>query len=259
MKSENAFDIMPRNSTIGLIFLTLVFIGLSLLTMHQPLYGNIPINIILPIIILLKLDMVFFEKLKLSTLLLMRIWVVLIFLSIVNVKMALNVILIFLCINIFEATITDFRKGNIYNSITGTALILSVPLLQGEWNGVYYLFSCEGVIFWIAAYTLWNWTFVTNEFSNSIAKLHIGILLTPIIGLLILGNPAAWFILRGNSLTIGGITQIYKKGYWEKYFSDSKLSRFIVFTKQKSFQLVLMIINIVLIAVPVLYYFIQLK
>ncbi len=65
-----------------------------------------------------------------------------------------------------------------------------------------------GTIFWIIAYTIWNWIFVTNEFSDSISRLHVGILLAPIVSCLLLWTPGYWLIFRANSLTFGGCVQM---------------------------------------------------
>lgn len=73
MKNQSNNSITSKiNQNLGLILLTAFFTGIALLTMFFPLAANIPINIIIPVIILARLNMVFFERLKLSTLILMR-------------------------------------------------------------------------------------------------------------------------------------------------------------------------------------------
>lgn len=239
-------------SNVLLLVLTVIITGVSMLTSFQPLWANIPLNIIIPIIVLLKLKTVFFEKLKLSTLLIMRTLIVFAVLGVISGDFYVNLVLIFLGINILEATFTDLKRKKYYNVVTGLVMVASIFLLKGVWLGKYYVASSNniyGMIAWIIAYTIWNWIFVTNEFSPSIAKLHVGILAAPIIGSLITGNPGFWLIFRGNSLTTGGNIQIANKEYLEENLKDSSFTRLVNYTKKDSVQLVLMIVNLVLMGI----------
>lgn len=239
-------------SNLVLLALTVIITGISMLTSFQPIWANIPFNIIIPIVVLLKLKTVFFEKLKLSTLLVMRTLVVFAVLGIIPGDFYVNLVLVFLGINILEATFTDFKRKKYFNFVTGIIMTGSVFLLKGLWLGKYYEASSNniyGMVAWIIAYTIWNWIFVTNEFSPSIAKLHVGILAAPIIGSILTANPGFWLIFRANSLTTGGNIQIANKEYLEKTLEDSSFTKFVHWTKKDSVQIVLMILNIALMGV----------
>ena len=125
-------------SNLILLALTVLITGISMLTSFQPIWANIPFNIVIPIIVLLKLKTVFFEKLKLSTLLVMRTLVVFAVLGVIPGDFYVNLVLVFLGINILEATFTDFRRKKYFNFVTGIVMTASVFLLKGLWLGKYY-------------------------------------------------------------------------------------------------------------------------
>lgn len=239
------------NPFVLLVLLTALMTALSVLTSYQPIWANVPINIIMPIVVLLKLKPVFFERLKLSTLLLMRILIVFSVLNIFPGDLYVKIVLIFLCINILEATLTDLKRKKYCNVITGIALIASIFFINIEWLDYYYLASSKGsigMIFWIIAYTIWNWIFVTNEFSPSIAKFHLGVLVSPLLYIIFNFNPSLWLIFRGNSLTIAGIIQISNKEYLEEKFISENFSKFVQTTTKKNTQIILMLINLALLS-----------
>lgn len=243
------------NQNLLLVLLTALFTILAMLTSYNPIWANIPINVVIPTIVLLKLKTVFFEKLKLSTLVLMRALIVFAALGFLNGHLYVKIVLIFLAINIIEATLTDLKRKKYFNVVTGLLLTVSILAMTGTWFGKYYdanLPTSLGTVLWWIAYTIWNWFFVTNEFSPSIAKYHIGVLASPIIGVLITMNPGLWLIFRANSLTIAGFIQIAKKQTWEKSLKNQKFSVFVETTQKNSIQLLFMIINIALIAASVL-------
>lgn len=252
------------------IFTVLIF-GISILTSFQPIWANIPINVIIPLLVLIFLKTVFFEKMKLSTLMIMRALILLPILGVFDPSIYVKIVLIFLVVNILEATVTDFKKKKYFNFVTGLLLaITTIPVFwfsshwvgSGDaiWGGPYYVadtiatsgsFAVAGTICWIIAYTIWNWLFVTTEFSSSIAYLHIGILLSPLLGIICFLNPGLWLIFRANSLTVGGILQISNKSFLEQKLANEKISTFIELIRKTSVQIVLMIINIILIMIPV--------
>lgn len=117
------------------------------------------------------------------------------------------------------------------------------------------MYHIEGFTIWatvayMIGYTIWNCIFVSGEFSPSVSLMHIGFLLTPIIGSLILiavtKNPAVgfsfWLLFRANTLTFGGIMQIAGKNYWEENLHNDKFTRFIDWSHKTSVQIVAMII-----------------
>lgn len=230
---------------------TACVLGVSMLTSYQPILGNIPLNVIPALLVLIYLKPVFFEKLKLSTLVIMRTLIVLAVANIIPGQIYVNLVLIFLIINILEATITDFKHKQYYNFVTGLVLTGSVFLLKGVWEGGIYsanAFNVSATIAWIIAYTLWNWIFVTGEFSPAISLMHVGILLAPILGTIITKNPGIWLLLRANTLTFGGILQISNKKYFEKSFKNERFTDFIDFIHKTNVQLGFMVVNLGLLA-----------
>lgn len=244
-----------KNSPLGQFIIWFMFtssiLGVSILTSYEPLWANIPFNIIPGILVLIFLKPVFFEKLKLSTLILMRTFIVFAALGIVSGDFYVKICLVFLIINILEATFTDFKHKQYYNFITGLVLAASVLLLKGTWMGGIYAADAASnmaTIAWFIAYTLWNWIFVTGEFSASIALMHVGFLLAPIAGTIITKTPGFWLIFRANTLTFGGILQIANKEFFEDAFENKGFADFVEKTQKKSLQLAFMIFNLALLA-----------
>lgn len=256
-----------RNQNILLLILTISFTAASMLAAAQPILVNILVNVILPIIILSVCKLVFFERLKLTTLTLLRIAIVFAVFNILDRQFFVTLVLIFLAINILEATFTDiFRYKRYLNGITGLALTVSILFLRGSWvdlSGLtdlgffskfmhmyeFHAATTIGTICWIIAYTIWNWVFVTNEFSASVSKLHVGILASPILGCLVTGNPGYWLAFRAGSLAFGGCMQISEKEYIEENLHSSKFEKFVEGSKKPAVQIPLMIVNLALIAV----------
>jgi hypothetical protein len=247
-------------SAIKLVLFLTLFTGTALLTMFQPLWANIPLNIIIPALLLMFMEMVFFERMKLSTLICMRLLVVVTILGLFSGPTCVKIVLVLWMINILEATITDLTKKHYFNAITGFALTLSLFTFftqenLASWNGIYYtLFfnGTAGTICWIISYTLWNWDFVSYDFPPSIAKLHLAVLASPIVGALITGNPGVWFILRGNSLTTAGVTEIAFKKKIDASLESTRMTNFVEKVHTFPIQLSLMIVNVLLVAVPVI-------
>ena len=83
------------------------------------------------------------------------------------------------------------------------------------------------------AYTIWNWIFVSNEFSDSVALMHVGFLSAPLLGCLftsgmgVFGGLGMWLLLRANSLAIGGWMQIGAKDWFEREFANARFSKFV--------------------------------
>lgn len=230
----------------------IVITAVSMFTSYQPLWGNVPINVIIPIVVLISLKPVFFERLKLSTLILIRALIAVVVLGFMDGTLYVKIVLAFLIINILEATFTDLKYKKYYNFVTGLALAASVLVLKGTWLGNFYVADAAtafGTICWIIAYTIWNWIFVTDEFSPSIAWLHIGILAAPILGCLLVWTPGMWLIFRANSLTFGGVLQIVNKEFFEEKLENEKFTKFVLATQKNSVQLVLMVINLVLLGI----------
>ena len=244
----------------------------SFLTSYFPVWANIPVNVVLPFLVLIYLKTVFFEKLKLSTLIVLRtVIVVAVFMDYfanIGGLWFVYVVLAFLSINILEATFTDLKYKKYFNFVTGLVLAASVLALAPSWvnlSGKSFAFSYIyeannsaptaqyafwGTVCWIIAYTIWNWIFVTDEFSPAIAYLHFAILGMPLLGCIITRNPGLWLVFRANSLTCGGILQISCKQIFEEKLKNEKMTAFVKTSQKTGVQAVLMIINLALLAVP---------
>ena len=245
------------------IMFTAAITGMAIISALYPLQGNIPLIVIPSVLVLIFSKPVFFERLKLTTLLTMRILIVLAALRLFNPQVFVDCIMLMLIINILEATFTDLlRYQKYFNAVSGFALALGVITLRGLWQfdapiGDYYL--ARGAvpaitIMYALAYTLWNWIFVTNEFSSSVALMHVGFLGAPLIGSLCTlglgayGGIGMWLLLRANSLSIGGWMQIAAKDWFERGFYHERFDRFVTWTKGRNVQIACMIINLALIA-----------
>lgn len=258
---------MKRNQVevlFKLIMFTSSIASMALISALYPIYANIPLIVIPSILVLLLAKPVFFEKLKLSTLVIMRILIIFAALGLINTQLYVNLILWMLIINILEATFTDLLKHKkYYNAISGFAVAIGVFALSGFWVnnaivGNYYLvngYSKLITFLYVIAYTIWNWIFVTNEFSSSVSLMHIGFLSAPLIGCLCtswmneLGGIGMWLLLRANSLSIGGWLQIGAKNWFENEFFEENFNSFVNWTKGKNIQILFMLINVLLIGI----------
>lgn len=261
-KRIEEFPARPRTEICyKLLMFTAAITGMALLSAFYPVWGNVPLIVIPSLLTLFFAKPVFFEKMKLTTLVAMRTLVVLAAFRLFNPQVYVDLILLALIVNILEATFTDiFRYKRIWNGISGIALAAGVVALKGVWQPVgelpfgmdYYLVGGPGLvtIFYIIAYTLWNWIFVTDEFSPSVALMHVGFLAAPILGCICtlgmgpLGGFQMWLLLRACTLSIGGWLQIGIKGWFEREFFDEKFAKFVDWVHTTPVQVVCMIINV---------------
>ena len=267
------------------LMFTVTILGISVLTSKYQAYGNIPFNIICGIIVLFAMKPVFFEALKLSTLLVGRIIVLFACFSLLPGEIFVMIVLTLYIINILEATMTDFFKNKQYfNGVSGLFIAAgaSAFFLGSTWgvtqvanSPIYFIdgysqlgsfvpFTSDyfvsqttilgnvtgtttvGIAITVAmmiAYTIWNWLFVTGEFSSSVALMHIGFLLAPIFGVFVgplvgmgrfgyLPDPGLWLLFRASTLTFGGILQIGGKRWFEENFNYEPFDRKVTFIKQ---------------------------
>jgi hypothetical protein len=261
---EPQFPSRPRMELFAKwLMFTAAILFMAIMSMFYPVEANIPLIVVPSILVLIFAKPVMFEKLKLTTLVIMRIIIVFAAFRLFNPQIYVDVILLMLIINILEATFTDLLKHKKYfNAISGFALALGVISLKGAWAygaplGNYYLVTGPTLavtLCYVIAYTLWNWIFVTDEFSPSVSLMHIGFLGAPILGSLAtlglgsFGGFGMWLLLRANTLSIGGWLQISCKGWFEKEFYSPKFAAFIAWTHKSLPQVIFMIINLALIA-----------
>ncbi len=256
------------------LMFTAAILGMAIMSAFYPVSANVIFIVIPSLLALFFAKPVFFERLKLTTLVTMRILIVFAALRFFNPQVYVDAILLMLIINILEATFTDiFRYKRYCNGVSGIALAIGVIALKGSWAyaspvGNYYITSGAPmesnttaamliILFYVIAYTIWNWLFVTNEFSDSVALMHVGFLGAPIIGGLCtmglgwFGGLNMWLLLRANTLSIGGWMQIFCKDWFEREFKSEGFSKFVAWTKKDGPQIVFMIINVALIVAAI--------
>lgn len=292
------YKVTPGLDTVLKWFMfTVTILGVSVLTSKFQAYGNIFFNIVLGIIVLIAMKPVFFETLKLSTLLVGRFIVLFACFGLLPGPIFVIIVLGLYIINILEATMTDFFKNKQYfNGVSGlfVAIGASAFFLGSTWgttttaySPIYFIdgfsklgsevaftseyFTNQATIFnsavtgtttvgiaitvaMMIAYTIWNWLFVTGEFSSSVALMHIGFLLAPILGVFIgplvgMGrfgmapDPGLWLLFRASTLTFGGILQIGGKNWFEQNFYLEKFDKAVNYIKNsKPIQITCMII-----------------
>ncbi len=257
IKAKLSAQMDKLNSNALLLLFTIVLILATFFSSFQPIWGNIPLTIILPFIVLLSLKVVFFEKLKISTLIIIRVLILLPIFGLWDGHSFVKIILPFMGINILEASLVDFKRKKYYNAITGLALIATLFFMTSSWFGTYYTNYATNEVgevcfyatwAWAIVYTIWNWFFICFEFKTGIAFLHVGILFAPVF-LGIVYGPEYWMITRAYSLTFGGgVVQIFFKEFFERKFSSPKWDAFVEKAKNERVQLSFMIINLVLLA-----------
>ncbi len=250
------------------IMFTSAISGMGMAASLFPLSANVLFVMIPSTYVLLFAKPVIFERLKLTTLLIPKFILIFAALRFFNPQLLVDFLLLMLMINILEATFTDLLKHKkYYNAISGFVLAIGVIGLKGMWSynapvGNFYLvegFNLTATICYIIAYTIWNWIFVTDEFSPAVALMHVGFLLAPIIGCIstlwmgAAGGFGMWMLIRSNTLAIGGWLQIGAKNWFEKEYHNDRFAKFIEKVQSTPVQIILMTINIVLIGV-VLYY-----
>lgn len=280
------------------LMFTVTILGVSVLTSKFQVYGNITLNLICGIIVLFAMKPVFFESLKLSTLLVGRFIVLFACFGLLPGPIFVMIVLSLYVINVLEATMTDFFKNKQYfNGVSGLFMAAGAAALflgstwgttEALYSPIYFIdgfsnlgssvpFATTNTIFTeqaritgavtgtttfgiaitvctMIAYTIWNWLFVTGEFSSSVALMHIGFLLAPIIGVFVgplvgmgrfgyLPDPGLWLLFRASTLTFGGILQIGGKRWFEENFKYEPFDKAVTHIKNsKPIQITCMLI-----------------
>ncbi|QEN08168.1 hypothetical protein EXM22_09280 [Oceanispirochaeta crateris] len=242
----------------------LIILIMSCLSSFFPLWGNMVLAVIFPIIVLLTKEMVSFEKIKLTTLLGGRILTALTAVYLFPENWLLVIVALLMYINITEAILADAKKKRWENAIAGAAVLATTHLLfTSSWISIsesgsviqigYYIITHKAIVFWILAYTLWNFNFVTGEFSSSVSLYHIAILSTPLIISFSIGLPGLWVLTRATSLTTAGALQILRKPSIESGLESERFGRFIRTFQKREIQICLMIVVILLSIVSFFY------
>jgi hypothetical protein len=241
----------PLPGTLALIGFAVLLAAVATLTSFSPILANVPINVVAPVLVLLCVKSETFEKIKLVTLVTTRLLIVLPALALMRGDLYVTIVLGFLVVNILEAAIADLvKRRNWYNFAAGLALAGSVFAMRGSWHGTYYTLQMPGLTFWIASYTLWNWLFVTGEFSPSIGKLHIGVLAAPIAACAVFADPGLWMIMRSTSLTFAGTVQLAYRERIESGLAGDGYAAFVERFKSPGIRAALMVVCIALALAP---------
>lgn len=135
MKETKTLACGKADILIKWIMFTAAITGMAIFSAFYPIAGNVPMIVIPSILVLFFAKPVFFERLKLTTLLTMRIIIVFAALKLFNPQVYVDLIMLALIINILEATFTDLlRYKKYFNAISGFALALGVISLRGLWQ-----------------------------------------------------------------------------------------------------------------------------
>lgn len=214
-----------RQQGMGMVAFTVILITVAVLTMYFPLAANIPINILLPLGVLIFGKFILFERIKILLLIPGRILIVITVLGFMSGGLLVAIIFWLLRLNILEATLQDLKTKRYFNAASGVLLIASSWSFSGYWNGVYYLTVPWETLFWILAYTLWNWNFVLLNFPRAVAVYHIGVLTAPLLFCLFTLEQGYWLILRAATLTLAGCGQIIYKNKILHWLHNDKFER----------------------------------
>lgn len=185
------------------IILLLGLMTTAIASVYFPLAVSIPLNILIPIAVILIFRPPILVTIKLITLVIGGILMVLAVLNYFTPERFVIVMIWLLRINMLEAVLLDLYKKNFFNAISGLLLIGASALFEARWYGFYYLMSPATIplIFWIVAYTIWNYNFILLTCDFRISLYHISVLAAPLALLLITHNPGFWLVFRAPSLT----------------------------------------------------------
>lgn len=204
---------------LGFSYFLFLLTAVSVLSLFFPNTVTLPILVILPAIVFF-FQAEAFERVKLGTLIVGRLLITLTALSLFPGNVLVLIVIWLLRINILEATIKDIMNRRWANAIAGVVQIITSFGFTGEWTGTYYITNESAAIFWIIAYTLWNWNFINLNFEPQVALYHVAVLAAPLIWVGIThfaqpdfpGNgPGIWLVMRGATLTFAVTTQIVFK------------------------------------------------
>lgn len=188
----------------------LLLAAISVASFTFPLAIGVPLTIVLPTVVLVAVKAIAFERLKLATMIVGRVLYTLTVLGIMPVKVFIPLLIWILRVNILEAVAADVSIKRYGNAVAGVALVVSSLWLDGAWvsGTTYYFFSGTFIVPWIAAYTLWNWTFIGNYFSKPLAAYHVAVLAAPLLYVTLTWQPGFWLIMRSITLNLGGCVHL---------------------------------------------------
>jgi len=231
-----------------LSIITLVLAVVSVVTVYFPVVANTFINVMIPLLVLFYFRPPGFISLKIGTLVVGKLLLALTALSYFSADWYMIFVVWLLRINIIEAIIKDFKERHIFNAASGIILLMPTWLIEAHWLGFYYIISPVSVIWWIFAYTIWNFNFVFLNFPRSISLFHIAVLASPLVVVLSTLNPGLWLIVRASTLTESLSFQVYaeKKLKFFQQFRCSQYDKISNFLKRSLSQTVVISSTIIL-------------
>lgn len=219
----NALKKITINNTstaiAGLILFACTLAITSGLTIYFPIALHYPINVILPIMLAAYFRDQEFAVSKLVVLAIGGIFVLMTIRDYFPVPWFTALVVLLLRINILMAVIEDFRTGYMLNVVAGLILTLTTYFIDAYWHDYYYTMTSTSLIVWLIAYTLWNYRFVLNQYSSGISLFHVGVLLSPLVIIAVMGNPGLWFIGRGVTLVQACMVQVIAED--RQFFTSS--------------------------------------
>lgn len=249
----NTTNTIWKNQWLRLFAYLLAILGMTVSASFFPVWGNAVFAVIAPLVVLITVPMVRFERVKLTTLLVGRTLTLLTALYLFPDTWLLIIVAVLMYLNVAEAVLSDARKRRWANVLAGVAVLATTHLLfDAIWvahstsgtvvNIGYYVMTHPGMLYWVIAYTIWNFNFVIGEFSPAISLYHIAILATPAIVSALFGSVGIWVLARATSLTSGGTLQIVRKASLESDLKSERFERAIKSMRGTSFQVAIAVL-----------------
>jgi len=131
--------------------------------------------------------------------------------------------------------------------LAGISVVVSSFSVHAQWLASQnaYNISAPSLIFFIVAYTVWNWNFVLQNFSQKIAYYHLAVLASPLVFCLATLNPGLWLIMRASSLEIAVSLEIQQRSKIERFLSSHPMKKMIQKIETSNEQLLLSFLVII--------------
>jgi hypothetical protein len=215
--------------------------AIAALTMYYPLAANIPLNIVLPVaLLLLGFAHGPFAWIKIGTLTLGRILIVITVLGVVSGALSVTIMFWLWRLNILEALVKDAKEGRWPSALIGVVVMATSFLLEGVWVGDYFIVPSAAMIFWYAGYTIWHWNFCVLNFTRPLALFHIAVLAAPWLFVAVTQDFGPWMMMRGNSLTFAGCLHIAFEGWINKRLKYDSFEHGSAFLEHRVTQLLIL-------------------
>lgn len=225
-------------SFLLIIVYAFILAGLATLLIYHPIYLALPIALITPIIIAIlhyfKISPPYYNEvfsiIKLYSTAIGVIIVPLLILGVISEKYLPIIIIVILSLNIAEAVVVDLKSSfvemrkisfsynaifsthvfkHLLNGISGIIVMLTFPLVANiYWVKPYFVYAgSAGIIYWVIAYTVWNWNFVMLNFPRERSLVSVAYLSAPLIFIGYINVIGYWLIARAITLFLGQAIQ----------------------------------------------------